>query len=127
MIKKAILVVMCASTLLTAQSVGPDQTKPGAGNSAAAAIALDSAMIQSSYQFLQRQLNRIQDFSIRSQTIDGILNPGTCVVSRANLTDAQKSAIIQTLTDQGLVNPPDANLINGSRQYVREASFLPRT
>src|SRR5208337_1040870 len=106
MTQKAIFAFTCASALLAAQSTGPDQTMPGAGNSAAAAIALDSAMVQSSYQFLQRQLNLIQDSYIRSETLDALTNPGTCITSRANLTDAQKTAIIKALMDQGLINPP---------------------
>lgn len=119
--KKTILLLICTAACTLAQT-GPDQTKIGAGNTQAAAIALDSAMVQSSYQFLQRQFNRIQDFWIRYQTSDAIANAGTCIYTRINLTDAQKNAIIQALTDQGLVNPADANSINGG---VKAGVFPP--
>lgn len=105
-------VLVTAMTGLLAAQTGPDQTKPGAGNTQAGALATDSPLVQSAYQFLLRQTNRIQDNGIRAQTIDAISN-GTCVTSRAGLTDAQKSAILQTLIDQNLINTADAASING--------------
>ena len=100
--------------MLSAQTAtGPDQTKPGAGNAQAAATALASPMVQAAYQFLQREVNRIQDYGTRLLTTDAIENPNVCVYSRANLTAAQKSTILQNLISQGLINPPDAGSING--------------
>jgi hypothetical protein len=116
MIKTARLSILCASALLVVSAeaqTGADQTKPGAGNAAAAAIALNSAMVQTSYTFLQRQINLIQDNYVRFMTSDALQSSTTCIFSRANLAAAQKTAIVQTLTTQGLVNPPDANSING--------------
>ena len=108
------LVTLVFTSILSAQTAtGPDQTKTGAGNAQAAAIALNSPMVQSSYRFLQTQTNRIQDYYTRAITIDAITNPGVCVQSRANLTAAQKSAILQNLIDRQLINPPDAASING--------------
>jgi hypothetical protein len=107
------LTFLCASTLCAQTATGPDQTQPGAGNGVAAAVALNSPMVQSSYQFLQNQMNRIQDYYTRYFTIDALENPGTCINSRANLTPAQKNAILQNLIDQKLINPADAASING--------------
>lgn len=107
-----LLAVGFTASCLFAQS-GPDQTKPGAGNAAAAALAADSAFVQSSFQFLQRQINRIQDANTRFQTADAFTNPGTCVATRIGIDDAKKDAILKTLQDQELVNPPDASSING--------------
>src|SRR5258708_26515815 len=111
---KRMLVIGCMAQCLMAQTVtGPDQTKPGAGNAAAAALASDSTMVQSSFTFLQRQMNRIQGLNTRFQTADAFTNLGTCVQTRVGVTDSKKDAILQTLVDQGLVNPPDAASING--------------
>lgn len=73
----------------------------------------ESAMVQSAFAFLQRQMNRIQDSNIRFQTTDAFTNPGTCVQVRAGLNDAQKDSILQMLVQQELINPPDAGSING--------------
>jgi hypothetical protein len=100
--------------MVSAQSAaGPDQTKPGSGNAQAASTGLGSPMVQASYTFLQREVNRIQDLYTRFQTQDAIENPNTCVYSRANLTVTQKSMILQTLVGQGLIKTSDAAAING--------------
>jgi hypothetical protein len=113
MMTRLLTLFACASLLSAQTATGPDQTKPGAGNAQAGAIASASPMVQSAWQFLMREANRIQDDSTRYLTQDAIGNPNTCIVSRANLTTAQKSAILQTLMTQGLINPADAASING--------------
>lgn len=90
---------------------GADQTKTGAGNDRAASMAGDSAMVQSAMQFLTRQMNQIQDGNLRTQTLDAVRNRNTCVSSRTGVTDVQKNAMIQKLTDQGLVDPADESRI----------------
>src|SRR5215475_7462218 len=90
-----------------------DQTKPGAGNPAAIALARKSPLVQSAYKFLLSQAAKIKDAKLRKETLDA-LGDGTCVRHRANLTDAQKDAIIAKLTAQNLVNPADAASIVGS-------------
>ena len=50
---------------------------------------------------------------MRSETLDALENPKTCVTHRANLTDAQKDAIVQTLLNQGLLDLTDAASIQG--------------
>ena len=101
------------SASLFAQATGPDQTKIGAGNAAANALAGDSNFVQSSYQFLLRQTNQIQDSNTRFQTVDAIRNPNTCVMSRAGVTDAVKDTLLKRLVDQGLAVEANARNING--------------
>src|SRR5215475_361125 len=98
-----------------------DQTKPGAGNPAAVALAKKSPLVQSAYKFLLEQAGKIKDGKLRKETLDA-LSDGTCVRHRANLTDAQKDAIIAKLTAQNLVNPADAASIVGS---VKAGIFPP--
>ena len=102
------LLVACTSVAFAA-----DQTVPGAGNVNAIAIAKKSPMVQSAYEFVLSQASKIKDPSLRSETLDALGNLETCVTHRANLTDAQKNAIVQTLESQGLLNPTDANSIQG--------------
>ena len=101
------------SASLFAQATGPDQTKIGAGNAAANALAGDSNFVQSSYQFLLRQTNQIQDSNTRFQTVDAIRNPNTCVMSRAGVTDAVKDTLLKRLVDQELAVEANARNING--------------
>jgi hypothetical protein len=107
------LCISITAVLCVQSAPGADQTVAGAGNSAAVTLANDSALVQSSYQFLQRQINRIQDWKIRSVTQDALTNGNTCIQSRAGLTDAMKQTIVQAIIDQGLVNMADASSITG--------------
>src|SRR5215470_14498279 len=95
-----------------ARASADDQAKPGAGNAAAIALARKSPIVSSAYEFLQSQSRRIRDAKLRTETLDAI-GDSTCVRHRANLTDAQKDAILQKLLAQGLVNPADAASIQG--------------
>jgi len=82
-------------------------------------LAADSPLVQTAYQFLQRQVNKLQDANIRNQTFDAIANPRTCITSRAGLTAEQKTGILQLLQDQNLLNPDAASsLIGGLRAGV---------
>jgi len=108
-IRKPVLSLLCASVLL----VVPTEAQTGAGNAAAAAIALNSAMVQSSYTFLQRQVNLIQDNYVRFMTADALENPATCVFSRAHLTAEREAAIVQTLASQGLIDPREGDDMAG--------------
>lgn len=112
--------------MLTAIVVSPasadDQTLPGAGNAAAAALAKKSPMVNSAYEFLQSQARRIKDEKLRKETLDALGNPNTCIQHRKNLTEAQKDGIVQTLITQGLVKPSDAASIIGG---VKAGVFPP--
>jgi hypothetical protein len=106
--------LLSATILLSAAAVfAADQTVPGAGNANAAVLARRSPIVQSAFGFLLSQAHRIQDAKLRTQTLDALGNPHTCVNHRANLTDAKKDAIVQTLITQGLLNPADAAAIQG--------------
>jgi hypothetical protein len=100
-------------TLAVQTAAADDQTKTGAGNAAAIALAKKSPMVASAYQFLLEQAERLKDNKLRKETLDALGNPQTCVHHRANLTDAQKDALVQTLMNQKLVNPADAASITG--------------
>lgn len=110
---------------LTAGSVtlpAADQTKMGAGNERAISIATDSPQVQSARQFFSRQLNRIQDSTLRTQTQDATANRNTCVTSRAGITEDVKASLLQKLLDEGLVDPADETSITGG---LRAGVFPP--
>ena len=73
----------------------------------------ESPMVQSAYDFLLAQAARIKDGKLRKETLDALGNRNTCVRHRENLTDAQKTAIVQTLISEKLLNPTDAASIKG--------------
>jgi len=115
-------VILSSTTACVTGAFADDQTKPGAGNAAAIALAKKSPIVQSAYQFLLSQAQRIEDAALRKQTLDALGDP--CIHHRAHLTDAQKDAIVATLTAQGLVNPADAASIVGG---VKAGVFPPVT
>jgi len=95
------------------RAAADDQTKTGAGNSAAIALAKKSPMVRSTYEFLLQQADRIKDNKLRKETLDALGNDGTCVQHRASLSDAQKNAFLQSLVTQGLLNLADGASIQG--------------
>lgn len=111
---------LAGSTLLATRAAADDQTKPGAGNAAAIALAKKSPIVQSAYQFLLSQAAQIENAKLRKETLDALGDP--CIHHRANLTDAQKDAIVSTLTSEGLVNSADAAAIIGG---VKAGIFPP--
>ena len=90
-----------------------DQTVPGAGNAAAAALAGKSPLVASALTRLQQQVSTASTGRLREQTEDAVLNPTTCVAHRARLTLADKQAIMAQLLGKGLYNPADAAGIEG--------------
>ena len=63
-------------------------------------------------------IGRDQDSTLKTQTLDAISNPATCVVHRANVSATQQQAIVQQLLNAGLADPADnatfpGGLING--------------
>ena len=116
MTSRTLLSLSAAATLalsFAAPAFAADQTVPGAGNATAAATAAASPLVQTALQFLQQQANQLADTNLRTQTLDALFNPNTCVQHRANLTVAQKQAIVAQLTAAGLVNPADGASISG--------------
>jgi hypothetical protein len=116
----AVFFLATGATLFTSVAAGDDQTKPGTGNAAAVALAKKSPIVQSAYQFILSQAERIQDAKLRKETLDALGDP--CIRHRANLSEAQKDAIVATLVSQGLVNPANAATITGG---VKAGVFPP--
>jgi hypothetical protein len=102
------------------KSGGGRSDKTGAGNTAAIALVKKSPIVQSAYRFLLGQAARIEDAKLRKETLDALDDP--CIHHRANLTEAQKDAIVATLTAQGLINPADGAAIVGG---VKAGIFPP--
>jgi hypothetical protein len=98
-----------ASSLILAA----DQTKVGAGNFTAEQIGHASPLVNSAYQTLVSKVREISAKQLRTISLDAITNPKTCIAHRADLTEADKDAIIGRLTSEGLVNPADAAVIPG--------------
>jgi hypothetical protein len=84
-----------------------NQTIPGAGNDTAVSISQNSPMVQATFDFLVQQAAHVRDHDLRSETLDAIANPRTCIHHRAGVTDAKKNAILQMLVSQGLVDTKD--------------------
>jgi hypothetical protein len=91
-----------------------DQTQIGAGNAIATATASHSPLVMSAYGRLKQRLQvSITNPTILAGTLDGLFNEDTCVLHRANLTVAQKQAIVNQIVAAGLVNPADGASITG--------------
>jgi hypothetical protein len=120
-------------TGLTGGIARADQTVPGAGNAVAEATAAASPRVQDAERFLAEQARRIHDHHVRTETLDAITNPHTCVRHRVGLgTPAAKDAVVAKLVAAGLVNPDDAaNIPGGLRAGIlppvlAEASSCPQ-
>jgi hypothetical protein len=103
------------SMLLVAFTI-PGIAQIGAGNAAAAALAQKSPAVQTAQRFLVSQAQQIQDANLRTQTLDAISNPSTCIQHRANLTPAKQAAIVQQLLAAGLLDPTDDAKFPGGLQ-----------
>jgi hypothetical protein len=115
----ASVVAVFGFILTASQAAADDQTKTGAGNRAAVALAKKSPMVRSAYAFLLAQARRIQDPELRKETLDALGNPDTCIRHLANLTEEQKDAIVQSLISNGLLNPADAaSIVGGAKAGV---------
>src|SRR5215471_5309077 len=107
-------------TLGAAQPVrAADQTVPGAGNAEAIALASASPLVTSARRTLRGHAERIRNAALRTNTLDAIDNPRTCVQHRAGLSDADKDAIVQDLVAQRLINLADAaSIVGGAKAGV---------
>ena len=115
-------VTLFAVLLSGAGANAADQTQIGAGIARAQQIGSTSALVESAVDLLARNAQQIQDHELRDVTLDSFLNPNTCIRHRANVNDATKAQIINTLEAQGLVNPADAAAITGG---VKAGVFPP--
>src|SRR5215475_10577837 len=83
------------------------QIQPGAGNAAAVALAQKSPEVQSAYNFLLTQVGQLKNVKLRTQTLDALANPHTCITHRAGVDANKKNDILQQLVTAGLINPAD--------------------
>ncbi len=104
---KYALLLSVTIALVTLPALAADQTIPGAGNNAAVALSNQSPLAQSAFKALIKQTKGIQDQPLRQATNDILTNSTSCVTFRANLTDTDKTNIIQQLTTAGLVSTAD--------------------
>ncbi len=102
-----------AALTLSAAGLAQNQTTPGAGNQIAVATASKSPLVRSAYNFILNQIDQLGNDRLRVQTYDAIANPKTCILHRANLTDAKKKAIVAELMAQKLINPADDTTFPG--------------
>jgi hypothetical protein len=107
------LIVALAAWAACCGARAADQTLPGAGNDAAAALARRSPLVTSALDRLRQEVSTASTGRLREQTEDAVFNPNTCVVHRARLTPADKQAILAKLLAEGLYTPADAKDIEG--------------
>ncbi len=86
---------------------GSMQNVPGAGNRRAEIISRDSPAVKRSFAYLLRQAATIQNPTLRTQTVDALSNPLTCVRHRAGVDLTLKKAILKNLADAGLIDARD--------------------
>lgn len=109
-VKHRIAIVTAFLSLTASIVMAGDQTHVGPGNQNAANLASQSPVVQSAVDFLMSQAGQLKNSDLRTQTIDALSNPNTCIFHRASLLAADKQNILNTLLAQGLVDPND----NGS-------------
>ena len=89
------------------------QIQPGAGNAKAIALAQKSPEVQSAYNFLLSQARQLKNARLRTQTLDALSNPQTCITHRAGVDVNKKNEILQQLMIAGLINPADGTAFPG--------------
>jgi hypothetical protein len=108
--------LLALAQLGSAQTTTLNQTVPGAGNEQATKLAQASPLVVSAMTRLRDELTYVANGSLRAATTDAVFNPNTCVVHRANLTAAQKQAIVAKLQAQGLFSVTDAAAFPGGAE-----------
>lgn len=106
-------------------SRGADQTKPGAGNGDAAALARRSPAVQGAKAQLLRYAGQLKNQTLRDATLDA-LKPSTCVAHRAGLTTVKKQAILKALLAQRLVKPSVGLMAGVFPPLLDEESVCPK-
>ena len=101
------------ASLCSSIAVADDQTKPGAGNAAAAVLASQSPIVQSAYRFVLGQAGKIKNDRLAGADSRRNRKPEHLCAPSARLTEAEKDAIVQSLVDAGLLNLADGASITG--------------
>ena len=102
--------------LSTPPALSADQTVPGAGNALAVTLSQKSPLVQSAVKLILEQVEQINHVKLRTETLDAVSNAATCVRHRAGVDDKVKAAIVQTLRQEGLVDPQDDSKFLGGLQ-----------
>src|SRR5579883_25512 len=102
--------------LSTPPALSADQTVPGAGNALATSLSQKSPLVQSATRLIIEQVEQLHNAKLRAETLDAVSNPATCIQHRAGVDDKVKAAIVQTLQQQGLVDPQDDTKFPGGLQ-----------
>jgi len=118
---RCVAIGVCFVLMNFVPGLAQDQTVPGAGNQNAVKLSGKSPLVQSAYRFLISQAGRINDSKLRKETLDAITNPETCIQHRAEITDADKTRILQSLITAGLVNVNDGTGFPGGLLSVDQA------
>jgi hypothetical protein len=79
----------------------------GAGNALAIEISGKSALVRSAKARIDQRIREMQNVQLRTATEDAVDNPATCVRHRAGLDAAAKTAIVERLKTERLVDPED--------------------
>ncbi len=107
----------CAAVSVLALSASlvhaTDMPAIGAWNGGSQKVAEASPLALSALAFIKVQTAKIGNESLRKATEDAVFNPETCIVHRANLDEAKKTAIIEKLKAEGLIDEADAARIPG--------------
>src|SRR5664279_1034118 len=103
--------ILAAASLPSANAA--DQTVPGAGNSAAAALASSSPLVQSARRFIGRRITSIGDHTLAQNVHDLVEERMACVHHRAHESDVSKQAVLDKLAAAGLYSAADAAAFPG--------------
>jgi hypothetical protein len=104
---------LLSGALFAASSAGQDQTRIGAGNSAAESQGSKSPIVRSAHSYLMGQAQTIKNQFVRKQTLDLLVNANVCILHRADVDAARKQSILQALQNAGLINSADAEKFPG--------------
>lgn len=96
-----------------ASAFAADQTVPGAANAQAVRLAAGSPLVRSAFDLLRERLQQVRSAPIRDAVSELIDEQRACVLHRAGLDAAAKSAILAELQRQALLTDADAARIQG--------------
>ena len=89
--------VAIAALIAAASSARADQTRPGAGNADAIKLATSSPLVRSGRRLLAQRVDTLRNLALHAATQQALEDPGYCIAHRADLTDADKDAVVTAL------------------------------
>jgi hypothetical protein len=102
---------VAASLALSVAALGAagsaENAAPGVGNALAIEISGKSALVRSAKARIDQRIREMQNVQLRTATEDAVDNLATCVRHRAGLDAAAKTAIVERLKTERLVDPED--------------------